>query len=55
MSIKLDEIQEAVVNSNDTNIVVVAGAGSGKTRVLTERIRKLLNDGVDHYIYKYGC
>ena len=47
MSIKLDKIQEEIVNSNDTNIVVVAGAGSGKTRVLTERIRKLLNDGVD--------
>ena len=47
MSIKLDNIQEDIVNSNAQDIVVVAGAGSGKTRVLTERIRKLLNDGVN--------
>lgn len=44
---KLDKMQEAIVNSTADNIVVVAGAGSGKTRVLIERIRKLLLDGVD--------
>jgi len=47
MSVVLDEYQTAVVNSNERNIVVIAGAGSGKTRVLTERIRRILNEGVD--------
>lgn len=42
--ITLDSQQEAIVNSTEKNIVVVAGAGSGKTRVLTERIRHLIKD-----------
>ena len=42
--ITLDEQQELIVNSTEKNIVVVAGAGSGKTRVLTERIRHLIED-----------
>lgn len=46
MSFNFDDDQLAVINSTYDNIVVVAGAGSGKTTVLTERIRKLLNDGV---------
>lgn len=40
--ITLDSQQEAVVYSTEKNIIVVAGAGSGKTRVLTERIRYLV-------------
>lgn len=40
--ITLDSQQEAVVYSTKKNIIVVAGAGSGKTRVLTERIRYLV-------------
>lgn len=44
---KLDEMQNDVVMSNAQNIVVIAGAGSGKTRVLTERIRRLLQEGID--------
>ena len=44
--IKLDAQQQAIVDCNDKNIIVAAGAGSGKTRVLTERIKRLLNDGV---------
>lgn len=46
MSFNFDDDQLAIINSTDDNIVVVAGAGSGKTTVLTERIRKLLKDGV---------
>jgi DNA helicase-2/ATP-dependent DNA helicase PcrA len=44
---KLDNQQEAVVYSKAKNILVIAGAGSGKTRVLTERIKHLLETGVE--------
>lgn len=44
---KLDKTQQEIVDSNDKNIIVVAGAGSGKTRVLTERVKRLLSDGVE--------
>lgn len=40
----LDEEQQAVVD-NDGSQVVIAGPGSGKTRVLTERARKIFNSG----------
>lgn len=43
----LDQYQEEVVKSEAQHIVVVAGAGSGKTRVLTERIKWLIEKGVD--------
>lgn len=42
--IVLDPQQRECVYSNEKNIIVVAGAGSGKTRVLTERIRHLIKD-----------
>ena len=45
--IKLTEEQREVVYSDEKNILVVAGAGTGKTRVLTERIKRLLEEGVD--------
>ena len=45
--ITLSPSQEQIVNSTARNIIVTAGAGSGKTRVLTERVKKLLQDGVD--------
>ena len=38
--------QKSAVESNYATTVVVAGAGSGKTRVLTERAKFLLNSGV---------
>lgn len=43
---KLDSIQNEVVTSSAKNIIVSAGAGSGKTRVLTERVKFLLESGV---------
>ena len=44
---KWTENQELAINESSKNIIVSAGAGSGKTAVLTERvIRKLIN-GVD--------
>lgn len=44
--ITLDSQQDLAVHAKDNHILVVAGAGSGKTRVLTERIKFLLEQGV---------
>jgi len=41
--IKLSEKQEVAVSHKDGALLVLASAGSGKTRVLTERIKRLLN------------
>ena len=38
--------QEKAVYTENNNIIVSAGAGSGKTKVLTERVLRKLNDGV---------
>ena len=51
--IKLNEEQQTAVNSgfrtndNKHHILVSAAAGSGKTTLLTERVMRLINDGVD--------
>src|SRR5437016_3570732 len=42
MSIRLSSIQKKIVQHADGALLVVAGPGSGKTRVLTERVRRLL-------------
>lgn len=44
---KASKNQLEIINSTEPRIIVEAGAGAGKTYVLTERIRKLLNDGVE--------
>ena len=44
--IKLSTQQESIVNLNQGAYLVLASAGSGKTRVLTERIKRL-SDSVD--------
>lgn len=44
--ITLDNQQQEAVSTRSCMALVVAGAGSGKTRVLTERVKFLLNDGV---------
>lgn len=42
---KLSDSQSRIVRSNpEGNIIVAAGAGSGKTRVLTERIKYLITE-----------
>lgn len=42
----LNQEQNAVVNSNAKQLLVLAGAGSGKSRVLCERIKRLISEGV---------
>lgn len=44
---KLDGVQSEIVSCRENKIVVVAGAGSGKTRVLTERVKSLIEEGVE--------
>ena len=44
---KLSKLQEKIVNAPEPCIVVHAAAAAGKTAVLTERVRKMLRDGVN--------
>ena len=44
---ELNESQKAAVLYNDGPSLVIAGAGSGKTRVLTYKIAHLMNEGYD--------
>ena len=48
-SIRLSKSQRTIVNFGDGALLVVAGPGSGKTRVLTERVRKLLGETDEHF------
>ena len=41
----LDIYQEQIVNATDKKIICIAPSGSGKTRVLTERIRAIIERG----------
>ena len=43
----LTESQLQAINESGKNIIVSAGAGSGKTMVLSKRVLKKLHDGVD--------
>ena len=39
--------EQKIAVEEDGNILVIAGAGSGKTRVLTERVKRLLQKGIN--------
>ena len=43
----LTKEQQFAVDLEGSNIIVSAGAGSGKTAVLSERVIRKLKDGVD--------
>jgi len=45
----LNEAQREAVIHKDGPMIIIAGAGSGKTRVLTYRIAHLMNQGVDSF------
>jgi DNA helicase-2/ATP-dependent DNA helicase PcrA len=46
---QLNEAQQLPVLQKDGPMIVIAGAGSGKTRVLTVRIANLMSQGVDAF------
>ena len=46
---ELNDAQRAPVLHKDGPLMVIAGAGSGKTRVLTYRIAHLMAQGVDSF------
>lgn len=48
-NIRLSDQQQEVVSHVDGALLVIAGPGSGKTRVLTERIRSLLTNVPGHF------
>ncbi len=49
MKLSLSKAQQEVVDHDEGAILVVAGPGSGKTRVLTERVRSLLQRPKAHF------
>ena len=49
MKLALSKAQQEIVDHEDGAILVVAGPGSGKTRVLTERVRALLQRPKTHF------
>src|SRR5258708_35093960 len=48
-TLRLSPLQQQIVEFNDGALLVVAGPGSGKTRVLTERVRRLLTEVPGHF------
>ena len=45
----LNEAQQEAVVYKDGPMIIIAGAGSGKTRVLTYRIAYLMEQGIDPF------
>jgi len=49
MTIKPTKIQQEIIQHGDGALLVLAGPGSGKTFVVTERIRRLLTESKGHF------
>lgn len=47
--VRLSETQRQIVQYGEGPLLVVAGPGTGKTRVLTERVRHLLSEVMGHF------
>ena len=46
---QLNEAQKLAVLQKEGPMIIIAGAGSGKTRVLTYRIAHLMKNGIDPF------